>query len=158
MDALWPRGRTTFLICLTSLILSNCPEKLKEPPVAKPQPHITVVHGDTLVDNYAWLRERDNPEVIKYLEAENQYTESVMRPTKNLQKKLFREMRKRLKETDISVPAKRDAYYYYTRTEKGQQYPIYCRKQGSLEAPEEILLDQNQLAKGHRYLHLGILP
>ncbi len=157
MDALLPRTRVTFLICLTSIFLSNCPEKLKEPPVAKPQPHITVVHGDTLVDNYAWLRERDNPEVIKYLEAKNQYTESVMRPTKNLQKKLFREMRKRLKETDISVPAKRDAYYYYTRTEKGQQYPIYCRKQGSLEAPEEILLDQNQLAKGHRYLHLGII-
>lgn len=138
------------------LTLHNCPYRQPQPPVAPIKPHATIVHGDTLIDNYFWMRERENPEVIQYLEAENRYTEEVMAPTRKLQKRLFREMRRRIKETDISVPAKRDDYYYYTRTEKGKQYPIYCRKRGGLEAPEEIILDQNRLAAGHKYLHLGV--
>ena len=112
--------------------------------------------GDIRVDNYFWLRDKNNPEVIKYLQAENKYTETVMKSTENLQEKLYKEMLSRIKETDLSVPEKIDDYYYYTREEKGKQYRIYCRKKGSLDAKEEILLDANELARGHNYLDVGV--
>src|SRR3984957_8264267 len=102
------------------------------PPVAKKVPKTTEVNGVTLVDNYAWLREKSNPEVKAYLEAENAYTDAVMKPTEGLQKKLYGEMLSRIKETDIDVPYKEGNYFYYTRTEAGKQYSIYCRKKGSL--------------------------
>jgi len=143
------------LIPATVLWLSGCPAKPLTPPVAKTEPKATVVLGDTLIDNYAWLREKSNPEVIKYLEDENAYTEAMMKPTKRLQKKLYKEMLARIKETDESVPVKIDSFYYYTRTVEGNQYPIYCRKKGSLEGAEEILLDQNQLAAGQKYCAIG---
>ncbi len=136
--------------------MASCPPRYIQPPVAKIQPKVTIIHGDTLIDNYFWLRDRSNPEVIKYLEQENAYTEKMTRQNRHSQKKLYREMLRRIKETDISVPAQRDDYFYYTRTEKGKQYPIYCRKHGDLNAPEEILLDQNELACGHKYLHIGV--
>ncbi len=126
------------------------------PPVAQKIPKIDTLHGDIRIDNYFWLRDRDNPEVIKYLEAENKYTEEVMKPTEELQKRLFDELLSRIKETDLSVPEKIDSFYYYTRTEEGKQYQIYCRKKGNLNAPEEILLDANELAKGHNYLDVGV--
>ena len=125
------------------------------PPVAKIAPKEIRVHGDTRVDNYAWLRERENPEVTAYLEAENEYTAQVMEPTQQLQEALYKEILGRIKETDLSVPVKRDDYFYYTRTEEGQAYGIYCRKHGNLEAPEEILLDANALAAGQKYFRLG---
>ncbi len=143
------------VVLATVIWLSGCPAKPLTPPVAKVEPKTTVVLGDTLVDNYAWLREKTNPEVIKYLEDENAYTEAMMKPTKGLQKKLYKEMLARIKETDESVPVKIDSFYYYTRTVKGSQYPIYCRKKGSLEGAEEVLLDQNQLAAGHKYCEIG---
>jgi len=126
------------------------------PPIAGKIPKIDTSFGDVRVDNYFWLREKNNPEVIKYLQAENKYTETVMKPTEKLQEKLYKEMLSRIKETDLSVPEKIDDYYYYTREEKGKQYKIYCRKKGSLNAREEILLDANELAKGHNYLDVGV--
>lgn len=145
-----------FPLFLLIVAMASCPPRHIQPPVAKIQPKVTIIHGDTLIDNYFWLRDRSNPEVIKYLEQENTYTAKMTRQNRYLQKKLYREMLRRIKETDISVPAQRDDYFYYTRTEKGKQYPIYCRKHGDLNAPEEVLLDQNELARGHKYLHIGV--
>jgi oligopeptidase B len=125
------------------------------PPVAKKVPKSTEVNGRTLVDNYDWLRDKKNPEVKAYLEAENAYTDAVMKPTEGLQKKLYDEMLSHIKETDIEVPYRQGDYFYYTRTEVGKQYAIYCRKKGSLEAPEEIVLDVNELAKGQKFMSLG---
>ena len=114
------------------------------------------LHGDVRVDDYFWLRDRSHPEVLAYLEAENSYTSTVMRHTERLQEQLYHEMRGRIKETDLSVPERVDDYFYYTRTEAGGQYPILCRKRGGLDAPEEVLLDQNPLAAEHIYYRLGI--
>ena len=100
------------------------------PPVAKIVPHSMTVHGDTRIDNYFWLRDRKDPDTIAYLEAENAYTEAKMKHTEALQAKLYAEMLGRIKQTDLSVPVKRDDYFYYTRTEEGKQYAIYCRKKG----------------------------
>jgi oligopeptidase B len=122
------------------------------PPVAKKVPKTTEINGRELVDNYFWLRDKQNPEVAAYLQAENAYTDAVMKPTEGLQKKLYDEMLSRIKETDVEVPYKEGNYFYYTRTEAGKQYSIYCRKKGSLEAPEELLLDVNELAKGQKFM------
>ena len=114
-----------------------------------------MVHGDVRQDDYHWMREKDDPEVIAYLTAENAYTDAVMKPTVAFQESLYAEMLARIKEDDQSVPYRLRGYYYYSRTEKGKQYPIYCRKAGSLEAPEQVMLDLNQLAEGHPFLALG---
>jgi oligopeptidase B len=126
-----------------------------KPPVAKKLPKTTEINGVTLVDNYFWMREKSNPEVKAYLEAENAYTDAVMKPTEPLQKKLYTEMLSRIKETDVDVPYKKGAYFYYSRTEAGKQYAIYCRKKGSLDAPEEVILDVNELAKGQKFMSVG---
>src|SRR5690606_28362499 len=131
-------------------------ERLLTPPVAERRPTEITTHGHTRVDNYYWLREKENPAVIAYLEAENAYTAAMLKETEALQKTIYEEMVGRIQETDQSVPVRIDGYFYYTRTEEGKQYPIYCRKHGNLEAPEEILLDLNALAEGHDYLRLGI--
>ncbi|MFN2515949.1 MAG: S9 family peptidase [Pyrinomonadaceae bacterium] len=115
----------------------------------------TKIHDDTLVDDYFWLREKSNPAVTAHLEAENSYAESLMKPTAGLQEKLYKEMVGHIKETDNSVPYRWGNYFYYTRTEQGKQYPIYCRKKGSAEAPEEVVLDQNELAKGFKFFSIG---
>lgn len=125
------------------------------PPVAEKHPYLHSLHGDQRSDDYFWLRDRTNPAVIAYLEAENAHTDARMRPTEPLQATLYNEMLSRIQETDLSVPYRKGDFYYYTRTEAGRAYPIYCRKQGSLEATEEVLLDQNLLAKGHDYFRLG---
>jgi oligopeptidase B len=125
------------------------------PPVAPQKPKPTSIHGHTLTDDYAWLRDKDSPETIAYLEAENQYTAATIEPTAELQHTLYREMLSHIKETDVSVPFRDGDYWYYTRTEEGRQYPIYCRKQGSLDAPESIILDVNQLAEGESFMSLG---
>ncbi len=126
------------------------------PPVAKAIPKIDTLHDDVRADNYFWLRDRNNPEVIEYLEAENEYTNFMMKHTEEFQEKLYEEILSRIKETDLTVPEKLDDYYYYSRTEEGKQYPIYCRKRESLDAEEEILLDQNVLAQGYDYFDIGI--
>jgi len=125
------------------------------PPIAKVVPKDITVHEDTRVDPYFWLRDRKDPDTIAYLEAENQYTSAQMKDTEGLQQKLYGEMLGRIKQTDLSVPLKRDDYFYYTRTEEGKQYAIQCRKHGTPEAPEEILLDGNVLAGGRKYFRVG---
>jgi oligopeptidase B len=125
------------------------------PPVARVIPRIDTLHGDIRQDDYFWLREKENPEVRAYLEAENAYTKAGMAHTEALQEQLYRELLGRIKETDLSVPYRNGGYWYYTRTEQGKSYPIYCRKQGSLTAPEQIVLDQNALAAGKPFHALG---
>ncbi len=125
------------------------------PPIARVERTETTLHNHTLVDDYAWLREKTSPEVIAYLEAENAYTDAVMLPTEALQKTLYDEMVSHIKETDESVPFRDGGYLYYSRTEQGRQYPIYCRKKGSVEAPEEVILDVNQLAEGEAFMAIG---
>ena len=126
------------------------------PPVAEKKPKELTIHDHARVDDYYWLREKENPEVIAYLEAENAYTEAMMEHTKLLQERLYQEMVNRIQETDQTAPVPIDNYHYYSRTEEGKQYSIYCRKEGSLEAEEEVLLDLNELAEGHDYLNLGV--
>ena len=111
--------------------------------------------GDRRVDNYFWLREKDNPEVIDYLKAENAYHEAVMKPLEGFREKLYKEMLARIKETDESVPYRRKGYWYYQREVEGKQYPIYCRRKGTMEAPEEIILDVNVLAEGTKFTQVG---
>ncbi len=146
----------TLLLVALVVISAGCLVERIQPPVAKVDPKIDTLFGRTMVDNYHWLRERGNPEVIKYLEAENDYADKLMEHTEAFQEKLYGEMLGRIKETDLSVPVRRDEYYYYSRTEEGKQYSIYCRKKESLDAPEEILLDVNQLAEGLGFTSLGI--
>src|SRR3989475_1218848 len=128
---------------------------LPAPPVAKKAPKTTEINGRTMVDNYYWLRDKKNPEVKAYLEAENAYTDAVMKPTEGPQKKLYDEMLSRIKETDIEVPYQEGDYFYYSRTEAGKQYQIHCRKKGGMDAPEEVVLDVNELAKGQKFMSLG---
>ena len=126
-----------------------------EAPKAKIIPKKLKKHNEIRIDNYFWLNDRENPEVIDYLNQENAYYESMTAHTKDFQKELFEEMKGRIKEDDQSVPYLYNGYYYITRFEKGQDYPIYSRKKGSLEAKEEILFDCNELAKGHSFFQLG---
>lgn len=125
-------------------------------PVAKKISITSMIHSEARTDDYSWLHEKDNPDVIAYLEAENTYTEATMVHTKSLQETLYGEMVARIKETDDSVPVKWGEYFYYHRTEKDKQYKIYCRKKRTLGAPEEILLDANKLADGANYFSLGV--
>ncbi|MFT6220450.1 MAG: oligopeptidase B, partial [Rickettsiales bacterium] len=129
-------------------------EETKMPQVKK-IPHELEIHQDVRIDNYYWLNDKENPDVIKYLEDENQYTAEKLSSTEDLQEDLYEEMKSRIKEKDQSLPTKKDDYYYYVRFEEGNQYPIYCRKYKTLDAPEEIFLDVNELAKGHEYFNVG---
>jgi oligopeptidase B len=127
------------------------------PPIARIIPKIDTLHGDIRTDNYFWIREKTNPDVISYLNAENAYTTARMKHTEALQQKLYDEMLGRIKETDLSVPFRDNGYWYYNRTEKGKSYPIRLRKKGSLDAPEEIILDDNALAAGKKFSSVGDL-
>ena len=124
---------------------SNTPQ----PPAARRQHVEHVIHGDRRVDDFAWLRDKHNPEVIAHLNAENAYTDAILRDTAPFQEKLYQEMLGRILQTDLSVPYRLRGYLYFTRTEEGKQYPVQCLRKGSMEGPEEILLDGNELAKGH---------
>src|SRR5687768_14085091 len=120
-------------------------------PIAPKRPYEITQHGSTRVDDYFWLRYREDPEVLKYLTAHNDYLDEMMGHTKPLQEALFAEMKARIQETDSTVPERRGDYLYYIRTEAGKQYPIFCRRKDSMENPEEILLDQNELAEGQLF-------
>jgi len=146
---------TLILASVFVLPAADTSSSLPSPPVAKKEPKVTNINGQKLLDNYFWLRDKKNPEVRAYLDSENVYTDAVMKPTEPLQKQLYDEMLGRIKETDIEVPYKEGGYFYYVRTEAGKQYGIRCRKKGSLDAPEEILLDVNELAKGQTFMSLG---
>ena len=127
---------------------------LPQPPIARREPVEKVLHGDRRVDHYAWLREKENSEVIAYLKAENDYTDAVLKPTEALQEKLYQEMLGRIQQTDLTVPYPLRSYLYFTRTEEGKQYPRHCRKRDEDSVEEELLLDLNAMAEGYSFLGL----
>lgn len=158
------RKAAAFIMMLSGMGLFACKENKKnmsaeintlKPPVAEQRDTAMTIHGDTRIDKYYWMNDRNDPKVIAYLTAENEYLDTIMAPHKELRKKLYEEMRGRIMETDASVPYLKNGYYYYSRFETGKEYPIYCRKKGSLEAAEEIILNVNDLAKGHQYYQVG---
>ncbi len=125
------------------------------PPVARREPGGQVIHGRTLADDYAWMRKKGTPEVEAYLRAENTYADAVLAPLEPLRERLYAEALSRLQQTDLSVPWPKGGYLYYSRNEEGKQYPIHCRRRGSPQAPEEVILDLNALAAGEKFLALG---
>ena len=145
---------STIAITKTMAQDGNSSMMLQPPPTEK-KPKITEINGDKLVDNYFWLREKTNPAVIAHLEAENAYAAAVMKPTEPLQEKLYNEILSHIKQTDVNVPYRWGDSFYYTRTVEGKQYPIYCRKHGQLDSPEEILLDLNELARNQKFMSVG---
>ena len=124
-------------------------------PVAERRPHVDTLHGDVRKDDYFWLRVKSDPAVRAYLEAENKYADAVLAPLTPLREQLYKEMLGRIKQTDLSVPTRDRGYLYYTRTVEGQQYPIFARKRGSTEAPEQVLLDLNEMAKGQSFMSVA---
>lgn len=159
-----------FIICLSILMMTSCNNETRvasetvaykwpqgvQAPDAEPKPKELTAHGDTRIDEYYWMNDYfkkgpDSTRVVDYLKAENAYLDTMMAGTKTFQQKLYEEMKGRIKEKDESLPALNNGYYYYTRTEEGKQYFKYCRKKGSLDAPEEILLDVDEMAAGHNY-------
>jgi oligopeptidase B len=148
------------ILCISVLAIntnaqSNGSANSLKPPMTEKKAKITQIHGEQLIDDYFWLREKTNPAVMAHLQAENAYAEGLMQPTQQLQEKLYNEMLSHIKQTDVNVPYRWGNYFYYTRTEEGKQYPIFCRKRGTLDAAEEIVLDQNELAKGHKFMSVG---
>jgi len=143
-------------LLLFFVLITSCSEKKPEPPVAKIIPHKTRKHGIELIDNYHWLKDksRTDKDVINYIKAENKYSEEMMKHTRKFQKKLYDEITGRIKKDEQSVSVKIDDYYYYSRNEAGKQYRIYCRKKGSLEAPEDIYLDANELAGNYDFFNI----
>lgn len=149
---------TIFLLSITFAV--SCQNRNSStmnmiPPIAKKKPKKLVVHDDARVDDYYWLNEREDEEVLAYLEAEKAYYEEMTADTKDFEKKLFDEMKSRIKEDDSSVPYKQNGYWYVSRYETGKEYPIYSRHKGSIEAPEEILFNGNEMAEGHEYFSIG---
>ncbi|MEJ2229995.1 MAG: hypothetical protein P8X46_02285 [Nitrospirales bacterium] len=128
---------------------------IPNPPLAKRDPHQLVCHGHVRIDEYYWLKDRDNPEVLAYLEAENEYATALRSHVRDLEKTLFEEIKGRIQQTDLSVPFKLGDYLYYQRYEEGKEYALYCRKKGALTSPEEVMLDGNVLARGYDYFSLG---
>ena len=151
------------LLCISCVLLMNSNVVAQsngagapQPPMAEKKTKTTNIHGETLVDEYFWLREKTNPSVMTHLQAEDAYALAAMKHTTALQEKLYNEMLSHIKQTDTNVPYRYGNYFYYTRTVEGKQYPIFCRKKGSTEAPEEIVLDQNELAKGQKFMSVGM--
>lgn len=143
------------LIIITLIACNTKDKKLDKinatPPTAEKIRKEMTIHGDTRIDDYYWLNERENPKVIAYLTAENKYLDTMLSPVKDLRERLYEEMKGRIKEKDESVPYFENGYLYYTRYEQGKEYPVYCRKKGGKDAPEEIILNVNVLASGHEY-------
>ncbi|QVL34403.1 S9 family peptidase [Telmatocola sphagniphila] len=124
-------------------------------PVATKKPHVFELHGDKISDDYFWLKEKKDPEVIKYLEAENAYTKQLTKDNEKLENQLYKDMLSHIKQTDLGVPYEDHGYWYYSRTQEGKQYPINCRKKGTQEAPEQVILDINELAQGKKFMNVG---
>jgi len=136
-------------------LMASLPLAAADPPVAAKHAHEMKIHGETVEDDYFWLRNKGTPEVESYLNAERAYAEAFMQPTAALQSKLYDEMLSRIQQTDTNVPARDRGFSYYSRTEEGKQYPIYARRKGSLDAPEEVILDMNRLAEGKKFMSVG---
>ena len=145
----------TIIFGIVSCNQKNNMDKNVQPPVAEKIEKKLEIHGDIRIDNYYWLNERENPKVIEYLNAENEYYDIITSHTKSFQNDLFEEMKSRIKEDDESVPFFKNGYYYITRFEKGSQYPIYSRKKESLKSKEEIIFNVNEMAKGSDYYKLS---
>ena len=143
------------ILALSIIFLYSCNNMNVNPPIAKKIEKKLEIHDDVRIDNYYWLNQRDNPEVISYLDEENKYKESKLKSTKKLQNNLFKEMKSRIKEDDNSVPYFLNDYWYITKYEKNKEYPIYTRKYMNLEAEEEILIDVNELAKNYDYYQVS---
>ena len=150
-----PRASIAFATVVLAVLHPAARAQKPAAPVAPVVAKVDTLHGDVRVDNYFWMREKANPKVISYLESENAYTALSTKRTEPLQDTLYREMLGRVKETDLSVPYLDNGYWYYSRTEKGKNYPILCRKKGSLEAREEVFLDQNALAAAKKFFSVG---
>ncbi|WP_321280669.1 S9 family peptidase [Marinifilum fragile] len=151
------KTRSILSIAIMAMFMAACNQKvnLPDPPVAQKIPKELKIHDHTRIDNYYWLNQREDSTVINYLTAENDYCDAVMKHTEEFQKKLFDEMVARIKKTDESVPAKSNGYYYYSRTEGDAEYPLYCRKEGELDAEEQIMLNVPEMAKGYSYYSIG---
>ncbi len=147
----WPIG-AIFALGLVAVGRAEAP---LAPPIAQQIEHRETWHGETVVDPYYWLREKSNPRVSEYLAAENVYTDAMTEDLRPFAEAVYQEMLGRIKQTDLSVPSRRGGYYYYSRTDEGRQYPIQCRRKGSMDAPEEVLLDANELAQGQAFFTLG---
>jgi oligopeptidase B len=138
-------------------LAASSPPDAPIPPVTRKVSKVDVVHGEKRQDEYFWLRRKEDPQVRAHLDAENAYAEAVMKPTESLQKALYAEMLGRIQETDLTVPFRQRDYFYYSRTEKGKQYPIHCRRKGSVDAAETVILDANDLARGEKFFGIGDL-
>ncbi|GAB7088163.1 S9 family peptidase [Marinifilum fragile] len=151
------KTRSILSIAIMAMFMAACNQKvnLPDPPVAQKIPKELKIHDHTRIDNYYWLNQREDSTVINYLTAENDYCDAVMKHTEEFQTKLFDEMVARIKKTDESVPAKSNGYYYYSRTEGDAEYPLYCRKEGELDAEEQIMLNVPEMAKGFSYYSIG---
>ena len=140
-------------------MITSCKEKNTwgegTPPLAKKVEQVLEIHGDKRIDQYYWMNDRENPDVISYLEAENAYLEAKMEPVARLQEELYIEMKARIREDEQSAPVFSNGYYYYTRYETGGEYPVYCRRKSNMEADEEIILDVNEMAKPYSYYNVG---
>ena len=143
-----------YLLIITILLSCDMKNNLKEPIAEKIEKKLSI-HGDTRIDEYYWLNQRGDKKVIDYLNAENSYRDIYMKDYKGLEEELFQEIKSRIKEDDSSVPYLDNGYYYYTRYEKGKQYPIYCRKKENLKAKEEVLIDANIMSEGYDYFRVG---
>jgi oligopeptidase B len=132
--------------------LAKLDPNVAKPPMAARHPKVVGLHGDKIEDPYFWLREKENPELLAHLKAENAYTAAVMSPFQGFEDSLYRELLSRIKQTDVSAPYQQRGYWLYQRTEEGKQYPIFCRKKGKLDAPEEVILNVNDLAQGQKFM------
>jgi oligopeptidase B len=142
--------RITMMITFLSLVVA-CGTDKPEAPAAAKKPTELEMHGDVRIDEYYWLRERENPDVIRYLEKENAYTDSILGEHADFEKRLIEEMKSRMAQVDQSAPVPHGDYFYYRRYEEGKEHPIYCRRKGSMDAEEEVLLDMNIGAEGHAF-------
>lgn len=149
----------TALIAFTALLAPQPQEtpKTMQPPVAATKPHVLEKHNHKRIDEYYWLRDRENPDVIQYLKEENAYLDAAMGHTKDLQAALQAEFKARIKQTDTTVPYRKDGYWYYSRTIEGKDYQVICRRKGTMEAPEEVLVDGNKEAEGTKFFSLGVV-
>ena len=142
---------------LASILFTSIQAQEREfnPPTSKKIPSQLIIHGDTVIDNYYWMRDKNAPEVINHLYAENAYADNIMKQSTFLQKVLYEEFKSHRKETFTSLPSKRKGYLYYTKNEKGKEYPIYCRKKDTANARETVILDVNLLAKDQPYINVS---
>src|SRR5215831_9632048 len=155
-----PRRKPASVAGLLSLVALSCMTtsalSAPSPPVAERLAHPVTMHGDTRPDDYYWMKDKKDPRVIHYLDAENAYADSMTAGSKGLQQTLYAEMLGRIQQTDLTVPYRKGDFLYYTRTEEGKQYPYYCRRKGTMDAPEQLLLDLNSLAEGHKFMAVDV--